>query len=169
MKDMGLYVVEDLHTSYWQEFGGESEAPKDTLKNATSNMMTFLKYISDKSTSRWASRSCRAYGSDDLYDITSRPYDYETGSFLYLWKGELLEMDLDVWDYEVDSVHFHDSICFVYKKVVSAKEMQDKIANYRNFTSYDGVSTNYEPPSGSLIIKRPKKLLKLGEQKYVLQ
>jgi hypothetical protein len=93
----GIYVVEDLHTSYWSEFGG-GMGNKET-------MMNFLKQISDKSTSRWASRCERA--------------DREKNN-----------LELDYLDRYIDSVHFYDSICFIYKK--HCKNLDEFISGYKS-------------------------------------
>ena len=52
MNNNSIYVVEDLHTSYWHKFNIKS--------NET--MMDTLKKLASKSTSNWASRCYRAIG-----------------------------------------------------------------------------------------------------------
>lgn len=83
INDNGIYVIEDLHTSYWPRHGGGIHNEE--------TMMNILKQISDKSTSRWASRHERAESEKNIEE-------------------------LDYFDEHVESVHFHDSICFIYKK-----------------------------------------------------
>jgi hypothetical protein len=96
MNNDSIYVIEDLHTSYWHNFNIKSdETMMDTLKN-----------IASKSTSSWASRCRRAIGR---------------------WRNE---SELDYYDENVNSVHFHDSICFVYKK--HCTDLKDKIENYKS-------------------------------------
>ena len=86
INDNGIYVIEDLHTSYWPRHGGGYYAYQNEEP-----MMNILKKISDKSTSRWASRHERAESEKNIEE-------------------------LDYFDEHVESVHFHDSICFIYKK-----------------------------------------------------
>ena len=98
MNENGIYVIEDLHSSYWPGFGGG-------LHEKT--MMNTLKQISDKSTSNWASRCDRA-------------------------AGEKNNLELDYYDKYVYSVHFHNSVCFIYKKYW--ENLDGYIKNYKQFT-----------------------------------
>jgi len=85
MNNNGIYVIEDLCTSYWLSFsGGQTEE----------TTMDFLKQLSSKMTSRWASRSL----------------NYASGG------SNFAEGKTDYFDNNVASVHFYDSICFIYKK-----------------------------------------------------
>jgi len=88
LNDDGIYIIEDLHTSYWPSFGGGI--------NNEETMMSTLKQLSDKSTSSWASRNDRADNNKN-----SLKFDY--------------------FDGHIDSVHFHASICFIYKKEYNDK------------------------------------------------
>lgn len=97
LQDDGLYVIEDLHTSYWPKFGGGVDV--------NNNMMYILKSIADKSTSRWASRCNRAEPSTNT-------------------------AELDYFDHYIDSVHFHDSLCFIYKKYCT--NITDMIENFKS-------------------------------------
>jgi len=99
MNNDGIYVIEDLCTSYWPQFGGGGD--KETTIN-------FLKQISDKSTSRWASRCSEAA-------------EYKNNA------------KIDYYDEHVDSVHFHDSICFIYKKKFDEENLNEFITNYKKF------------------------------------
>jgi len=162
MNDTGIYIIEDLHTSYWPEFGGGTSS-EGSAKDDT--MMALLRQISDKSTSRWASRCGRAieYGpvdymrskyekqisTKDIMLITDEDQkslgemelddaiDYlEDGLKGFanpnqLQLGYKKYLELDYCDEYVDSVHFHDSICFVYKKHCS--NLDELITNHRQF------------------------------------
>jgi len=99
INDNGIYVIEDLHTSYWPQFGG-------SIGNGET-MMNILKQISDKSTSRWASRCNRAGGVENI-------------------------SELDYFDKYVDSTHFHDSVCFIYKKY--CENLDEFVKNYKQFS-----------------------------------
>lgn len=88
LNDDGIYIIEDLHTSYWPAFGGGI--------NNEETMMSTLKQLSDKSTSSWASRNDRADRNKN-------------------------NLKFDYFDGHIDSVHFHDSICFIYKKEYNEK------------------------------------------------
>jgi len=91
----GIYIVEDLHTSYWPKFGGGisffGQAKEDTMMNC-------LKLLTDKSTARWASRFDRAI-----------PY-FNTNDF-------------DYCDRYIESIHYHDSMCFIYKNYFDVNEV----------------------------------------------
>ncbi len=82
LNDGGLYAIEDLHTSYWPEFGGGYR------KEGSS--MEFLKSLVD-GLNFWAYRHERA-------------------------EGERRTSGADFFEEHVASVHFYDSLCFLYKK-----------------------------------------------------
>jgi hypothetical protein len=79
----GIYVVEDLHTSYWPEFGGS--------KPGEESMLNELKGLADAVNAKHWHKNERA-----------KPHKT---------KGH--EAPFCLW---VDSVHFYDSLCFIYKR-----------------------------------------------------
>jgi len=82
MPDGGIYVIEDLHTSYWPTWGGSVIGGNTTL-SFLKNIIGFIH--------NWAKRSHEAQTSND-YLV---PDNY--------------------WEKNVSSMHFYDSICFIYK------------------------------------------------------
>ena len=83
----GVYVIEDLHTSFWPEFGG----------GKTRTTLNLMKMLVDK-LHWWAIRSPRAA------------------------EGQIKTTNLDYLEAYVSSVHFYDSICFIYKRKTSLPE-----------------------------------------------
>ncbi len=81
LRENGIYVIEDLHTSYWPRFGGRPGG-KDSF-------IEFLKTLVDK-LHGWALRSPRA----EQFQARS---------------------ETDYLERNIRSVHFHDSLCFIYK------------------------------------------------------
>lgn len=81
MNDGGIYVIEDLHTSYWPQFGGKFKSENTCIE--------FLKSLVVK-LNWWAIHSPRAepFKSND---------------------------DLDLFEKSIKSLHFYDSLCFIYK------------------------------------------------------
>ena len=104
LKDGGVYVIEDLHTSYWPAFFDSSE-----------NTVKMLKCLIDK-LHWWAKSSERASHffriKNKLRRLAGRP-------------DEVLA-DGASGDYFADnvaSIHFYDSICFIYKDQVKHHEV----------------------------------------------
>lgn len=77
----GIYVIEDLHTSYWPKFGGRIKDENTFIE--------FLKTLIDR-LNWWAIRSPRA-----------EPFRSNE--------------DLDYYEKNISSLHFYDSLCFIYK------------------------------------------------------
>jgi len=103
LKDGGVYVIEDLHTSYWPAFFDSSE-----------NTVKMLKGLIDK-LHWWAKSSERA---SHFFRIKNK---------LRRLAGRLDENQVTVsGDYFADnvaSIHFYDSICFIYKGQVKHHEV----------------------------------------------
>ena len=89
LKPGGIYVIEDLHSSYWSGWQGGISHPESSMQ--------FLKLLADViNFDHWGIRSCRT----DLFDL------------LPATSGLLEESILS----EVESVSFFDSVCVVRKK-----------------------------------------------------
>jgi 8-demethyl-8-alpha-L-rhamnosyltetracenomycin-C 2'-O-methyltransferase len=86
----GVYVIEDLQGSYWPKFDGGLTRPETTI-NMLKSMVDSLHYrwFKTKGGHKWANQS-EAFCSND--DVT------------YI-------------DRQLDSMHFYDGLCFIYKKL----------------------------------------------------
>lgn len=92
VKSGGMYIIEDLHTSYWTQFGGSG-----TMSNPRADPGTaihFLKSLID-SVNAVGAKSAKANFS------LAPPY---------------ILNNLTFWEKEVRSMHFFDSICIIFKR-----------------------------------------------------
>ena len=86
----GIYVVEDLHTSYWDAWGGSKDRTENTMINRLTNLINNLNF--------WAI-GCKSRTNG------KRRVEHN-------FQGHIMTY----YDSTISSVHFHPSICFVYKK-----------------------------------------------------
>lgn len=92
VKSGGLYIIEDLHTSYWKEYGGGgSKAIPKTNKYST------IEFLKSK--------------IDDLNFIGAH-----TGRAKTFNRSQDLINQLDLWKKSIRSMHFYDSVCIIIKK-----------------------------------------------------
>ncbi len=93
LRSGGIYVIEDLHTSYWKDFydgGGSIEKPfagNGTTMQFLKDLLDDLNYI--------GARTMRATSNQDLTSIRDELSSYKT---------------------EILGMHFYDSLCFIIKK-----------------------------------------------------
>jgi len=93
----------------YRDIIGTSDDNQDVIYgHGYETMMGVLKLISEKPTESWASRS----GNAGRYKNT--------------------ELELDYFDKQLDSIHFHDSICFIYKKY--RENLDEFVKNYKQFS-----------------------------------
>lgn len=92
LKSGGLYVIEDLHTSYWKshEGGGSLSKPK-------AGSGTFIQFLKDL--------------IDDINFVGAR-----TGSANHATIPEEIQKELTPYQKEVYSMHFYDSLCIIIKR-----------------------------------------------------
>lgn len=91
IKSGGIYVVEDLHTSYWYYYGGTG-SPRKPLSNDRT-MTRFLQLLIDDVNFVGAATECADHTKcpKNLYD------------------------KLSYYQKHIESMHFYDSLCFVFK------------------------------------------------------
>lgn len=92
VKSGGMYIIEDLHTSYWKEFGGSGTTTQPYANEGTT--VHFLKELID---------SVNAVGAK------SRRANFNLAS-------PSIKNNLTFWEKEVRSIHFYDSICIIFKR-----------------------------------------------------
>lgn len=92
LKSGGLYIIEDLHSSYWQQYGGGG-----TIQNPKSGPGTcvfYLQSLVDELNYTSAKTEC----ADDAKVPAS------------------LRQTLNYFQDQIDSIHFYKSVCLIRKK-----------------------------------------------------
>jgi len=101
LADGGVYIIEDLHCSYWQEFGGGLYDPESS--------MSFLKALADVvNFKHWGIRKTR----QDIF------------------AGFLSKYGLEQHDYylrQIHSVEFSNSICVIRKSAAECNELGPRV------------------------------------------
>lgn len=103
LNDGGIYVIEDLHTSYWGEFGGKIKR-KNTMIGVLKDMIDDMHY--------WAINHPRAKLSSRI----KKKLNFHINNFGF--KIPIKNISLDpksVTQESIKSLHIADSICFIYK------------------------------------------------------
>lgn len=88
----GVYVIEDLHTSYWQSYGGHG-TPENPKAKEGSAICFFQELI------------------HDLNYIGAR-----TGCAATRYCPDVILDELSYYQKHIKSIHFYDSLCFIFKK-----------------------------------------------------
>lgn len=93
LKSEGLYVIEDLHTSYWKEYGGGG-----TIQSPKSGPGTFINFLKDL--------------VDEVNFIGAR-----TGSANHYDEIPAeIKKELNSFREQIYSIHFYDSLCVILKR-----------------------------------------------------
>lgn len=92
VKSGGMYIIEDLHTSYWKDYGGGGSY--EHPKAGPGTFINFLKTLIDDVNFVGARTLCA--------DHNKIPAD--------------IEKDLDIYKKQIFSMHFYDSMCFILKR-----------------------------------------------------
>ncbi|MBA3721873.1 MAG: class I SAM-dependent methyltransferase [Parachlamydiaceae bacterium] len=92
VKNGGIYVIEDLHTSYWQEYGGGGQIGAPARGKGT--CIEFLKERIDDLNYTAGVTACA--------DFDKVPYDKKK--------------KLNYYHRNIDSIHFYQSLCIIIKK-----------------------------------------------------
>ncbi len=108
VKSGGVYVIEDLHTSYWKEFGGRGGPgnPQSSPNSATE----YLKKLVDHVNYVGAFTGCA--------NRTMAKNRVDTGvdqHGTYAFPKDFFET-LNPWTRDIKSIHFYDSVCFIFKR-----------------------------------------------------
>ncbi len=107
IKSGGIYIIEDLHTSYWKGYGGAGSTGNP--KSATNSTTEFLKNLVDNvnfvgAYTGTASREralARVKNGRDQFGTYNFPNDFfET---------------MNYYSKHIKSIHFYDSLCFIIK------------------------------------------------------
>lgn len=105
LKDDGIYVIEDIHTSYWYEFGGKIRKRK-TAVGLLKELIDDMHY--------WAVRHSRA----TLLQRVRRKIYAIVG-----WQLPLV-LPRNVYEEYIKSIHIADSIAFIYKGKVEKHKIR---------------------------------------------
>ena len=92
IKSGGVYVIEDLHTSYWAAWGGGGQIGAPAKKMGT--CVEFLKNLIDDLN--------YTAGITTVADIAKISPE--------------LRATLNIYQSDIDSIHFYQSLCFIFKK-----------------------------------------------------
>jgi hypothetical protein len=108
VKSGGVYVIEDLHTSYWKPFGGQGSPghPKSSPNSTTE----YLKSLIDRVNYVGAFAGC---ANREMAKIRVDIGVDKDGSYAF---PKTFFDDLDMWSRDIKSIHFYDSICFIFKR-----------------------------------------------------
>ncbi len=96
LKKGGIYVIEDLHTSYWSEYGGGGTRLNPESEGNTT--ISFLKGLIDDVNFVGASTGRASHRPDHRQD----------------W--DELQDRLDEYKTDILSIHFYDSLCVIIKR-----------------------------------------------------
>lgn len=88
----GLYIIEDLHTSYWREYGGHGKIGAPLVGVGT----------------------CIEFLKDRIDDLNYTAGVTECADFNKTPKW--LKTNLNLYQSHIDSIHFHQSLCIIIKK-----------------------------------------------------
>ncbi len=91
VKKGGIYIIEDLHTSYWKEYGAYG-----TLKNPKSGPGTAVRFLQNL--------------IDDINFGGARTLCADPNKY-----KETLAQELTMYQKEVSHIVFYPSICFIFK------------------------------------------------------
>lgn len=92
LKRGGLYIVEDLHTSYWNAYGGNGDFKNPNAGPGTT--LEFLKNLVEDVNYVGAATECA--------DLNKAPPD--------------VKQDLSYYQRHISSIHFYSSLCIIEKK-----------------------------------------------------
>jgi hypothetical protein len=92
MKSQGLYIIEDLHTSYWKEYGGHGRICEP--KPGPGTCVSFLQGLVDDLNYTAGVTTCA--------DFNKIP--------------DKLRHTLNEYQKGIDSIHFYQSLCIIIKK-----------------------------------------------------
>lgn len=92
VKSGGVYIIEDLHTSYWTRFGGHG-----TLENPQAKEGSAIHFLQQL--------------VHDLNYIGAR-----TGSASADHCPKEIFDNLSYYQKHIESIHFYDSLCFIFKR-----------------------------------------------------
>jgi hypothetical protein len=92
LKKGGLYVIEDLHTSYWKSFGGKGSPEKPIAGVGTT--VDYLKAL-----------------VDDLNFVGARSQCAD-----HLKAPSNLKKEFNYFQENIDAIHFYGSLCIIIKK-----------------------------------------------------
>jgi hypothetical protein len=92
LKNGGMYIVEDLHTSYWKEYGGGG-----SLADPKSGQGTFINFLKRL--------------VDEVNFVGAR-----TGSANHHAIPPAIQSELNWFREQIYSMHFYDSLCIIIKR-----------------------------------------------------
>ena len=124
LKDGGLFIIEDLHCSYWERFGGGIFYP-------ISSINFFKKLVDIINHEHW--------GIDKKKNWLLR-------GFAYNYKIDLEKLALD----QIHSIEFINSLCFIKKKPSEENKLGNRITSGKNAEVYPDVLKLNNKPSPNL-------------------
>jgi hypothetical protein len=93
LKSGGLYIIEDLHTSYWKDFGGHG-----TVESPQAGPNTAIQFLKDL--------------IDDVNFVGART----AGATRVNRDLSSIQNEMNIYRKEIFAMHFYDSLCVIIKR-----------------------------------------------------
>ncbi len=99
LKSGGIYVIEDLHTSYWKLYGGSGSHPRQwgDIGNPITNKSTAITFLQNL-----------------VHNINF--YGAKIGRANYENCPDKIKSSLNFYQKTIESIHFYCSLCFIIKR-----------------------------------------------------
>lgn len=121
LADDGIFIIEDLHCSYWKEFEGGLYDPMSS--------MAFLKKLSD------------------VINYEHWGYPGKKSSDLFSEFGEFLNIDVTKVPYDtIHSITFYNSVCIIHKKNKNCLGRRIIVGETQDVVCLDEVLLESHPP-----------------------
>ena len=124
LKDGGLFIIEDLHCSYWEKFGGGIFFPISSI-NFFKKLVDIINY------EHWGVEKKR---------------DWLLRGFAHNYKLDFEELELN----KIHSIEFVNSLCFIKKKPLQENKIGNRIVAGKDANIYPGVLKLDNQPSPNL-------------------
>ena len=120
LKDDGLFIIEDLHCSYWEEWGGGIFYPLSSI-NFFKKLIDIINY------EHWG---------------VQKQKDWLLREFSFNYKIDIEKLALE----QIHSIEFVNSLCFIKKKPLKENQLGKRVVAGKIATVYpDALKANNQP------------------------
>ena len=120
LKDDGLFIIEDLHCSYWEEWGGGIFYPLSSI-NFFKKLIDIINY------EHWG---------------VNKKKDWLLREFSFNYKIDIEKLALE----QIHSIEFVNSLCFIKKKPLKENKLGKRVVAGKIATVYpDALKVNNQP------------------------